>query len=191
MAITSIKNSFSRGAFRLRLPRRLRSTATSRGSGSGGGEIVSPKTANKEDGFRQVFRYLDADDDGKISADELRAYFASVGDAVSPEDAEKIIKELSKGGDAEDSSMLGFTEFVRAMEFGDSGGDDNDVVLRQAFEVYEVDKGSGCITAEGLRRVLRRLGEVKSREECEAMIGFYDLDGNGVLDFHEFYKMMT
>lgn len=176
MAIAGITKPFSSRAFKLRLPRRLRPNTT------------TPIRISKEEESRQVFRFLDADNDGKISADELRAYFSSVGDSISQEEAEKVIKEFSSGGD-QDPLLLEFGEFVRVMELRD-GDDDGGVVLRRAFEVYEVEKGSGFITAEGLRRVLRRLGDVKSVEDCRAMIGVYDLDGNGVLDFDEFCKMM-
>ncbi|KZV20209.1 Calmodulin-like 41, partial [Dorcoceras hygrometricum] len=147
----------------------------------------------KEDEYWRVFRYLDTDKDGKISANELRDYFASVGDSVSADEAKKIIQEFSrsKGGGGEDSMRLEFGEFVRMAELRDGDDVDNVVILRQAFEVYEVDKGSGFITPEGLRCVLRRLGDAKSYQECEAMIRTYDLDGNGALDFYEFQKMMS
>ncbi|KAL1534895.1 putative calcium-binding protein CML41 [Salvia divinorum] len=102
----------------------------------------------------------------------------SIGDSVSREEAERIIGQLQ------------FEDFVRVMELREGDGDVVEV-LRRAFEVYEEEKGSGCITAEGLRQVLRRLGDVKSVRECKATIGVYDLDGNGVLDFDEFSKMMT
>ncbi|KAK6115862.1 hypothetical protein DH2020_008131 [Rehmannia glutinosa] len=157
----------------------------------GRGEIATLKSGSKEDEFRQVFGYLDSNSDGRISADELREYFVSVGDDVSREEAEKIIGELlggGGGGGEESNLLLGFGEFVRLMEVREG---ENDDVLRRAFEVYEVEKGSGFITPEGLRRVLGRLGDVKSVQECRAMIRVYDLDGNGVLDFDEFYKMMT
>ncbi|KAL7081593.1 hypothetical protein ACP275_14G049300 [Erythranthe tilingii] len=197
MAISGITKPFSSKVFKLRFPRRLRSKSTpppGSSSSGGGSGIGTPKSAGcKEDEFRQVFRFLDADGDGRISAAELKAYFASVGDSVSHEEAEKIIGELSGGGGEGSNLLLGFGEFVRVVELRDGGdyGGDSVVVLRRAFEVYEEEKGSGCITAEGLREVLRRLGDVRSVEECRAMIGVYDLDGNGVLDFDEFYKMMT
>ncbi|KAL1564439.1 putative calcium-binding protein CML41 [Salvia divinorum] len=175
MAIASIiTKPFSSGVFKLRHLRSRPPPPT---------EAALPNFGSREEEFRRVFRFLDSDNDGSISADELTAYFASVGDAVSREEAERIIIEFSGGGSL---LQLKFEEFVRVMD----GGADVDV-LRQAFEVYEEEKGSGCITAEGLRQVLRRLGHVKSVQECKDMIGVYDLDGNGVLDFHEFCKMMT
>ncbi|PIN15829.1 Calmodulin and related proteins (EF-Hand superfamily) [Handroanthus impetiginosus] len=144
----------------------------------------------KEEGeFRKVFSYLDANNDGKISADELSASFSSIGDDVSIDKVEKIIREFSNGGATEDSLLLDFEAFERMMDLRDS---EDDKVLQQAFEVYVEEKGGarGCITPEGLRRVLGRLGDVKSYEECEAMIRVFDLDGDGVLDYNEFQKMM-
>lgn len=192
MAISSIAKPFNTRAFKLRLPRRLRfkpyaatppTETASPGRGSPDGGISTSKTSTSEDEFRRVFCFLDADGDGKISAEELRDYFDSIGECLSYDDAKRIIGEFSNG-----SLLLGYGEFVRLMELRDGDGD---VVLRQAFEVYEVEKGCGFITPEGLRQVLRRLGDVKSLQECKAMIRVYDLDGNGVLDFYEFYKMMT
>ncbi|KAH6785612.1 hypothetical protein C2S51_038067 [Perilla frutescens var. frutescens] len=167
MAIATIARPFSSKVFNLRLPRHLRpkpDTATpppettSSRRGSGGGErdvaIVSPRPSSKEDEFRWVFRFLDADNDGKIFADELTAYFTTFSDSLSREEAERIIGEFSEG-----SKLLEFGEFVRVMELCGGDGDGVDV-LRQAFEVYEEEKGSGCITPAGLREVLRRLGDV-------------------------------
>ncbi|XP_073020248.1 probable calcium-binding protein CML41 [Primulina eburnea] len=193
--LSRIKSSFmgTRANLKLRLPglrrsgerREIPSTKCS-AADCGGGVAIT-----KEDEYWRVFRYFDTNKDGKISANELRNYFASVGDSVSDEEARKIIQEFSKGkAGGEDSMRMEFGEFVRMAELRDND-DDNVVILRRAFEVYEVDKGSGFITPEGLRCVLLRLGDVKSYQECEAMIGTYDLDGNGALDFNEFQRMMT
>lgn len=71
-----------------------------------------------------------------------------------------------------------------------AGEDEIDDDLRRAFEMFEAEKGCGCITPRGLQKMLSRLGEVRSDEDCVAMIRVFDLDGNGVLDFHEFLQMM-
>ena len=63
--------------------------------------------------------------------------------------------------------------------------------MKTAFEMFEVEKGSGCITPKGLQNMLTKLGESRTYGECEAMINYYDIDGNGVLDYHEFRQMMT
>lgn len=135
----------------------------------------------KEEALREVFRRFDSEGDGKISSEELISYFASIGDNISKEEAQRVIQDFDNDGD----NLLGFKEFVKLME-GDNEGDD----IKRAFEMYEVDKGSGCITPVGLQQMLNRLGDMKSYEDCVAMIRVFDLDGNGVLDFHEFHQMM-
>ncbi|CAI0425462.1 unnamed protein product [Linum tenue] len=113
-------------------------------------------------------------------------YFASTtGEAMSREDAERVIGEFDGDGDG----TLGFGDFVRMVDGGDGKEFDGD--LRRAFEMFEEDKGEGCITPRGLQRMLVRLGDRKSLDECTAMIRPFDLDGDGVLDFPEFQRMMN
>ncbi|KAJ4844873.1 hypothetical protein Tsubulata_004368 [Turnera subulata] len=150
------------------------------------------KTSSKEDELKEVFRHFDSDGDGKISALELRAYFGSIGEYMSHEQAESAINDLDSDGD----SLLDFQDFLRLMrgegtDDRKKGQDDDDDDLKRAFEMFEVEKGSGCITPKGLQRMLQRLGDAKSYDECVAMIHVYDIDGNGVLDFHEFHQMMA
>ena len=61
--------------------------------------------------------------------------------------------------------------------------------LKEAFKMYEMD-GSGCITPRSLKRMLSRLGESRSIDECKVMIARFELDGDGVLTFDEFKVMM-
>ncbi|XVE69952.1 hypothetical protein DITRI_Ditri10aG0032600 [Diplodiscus trichospermus] len=143
--------------------------------------VVPAAPALKEEELQEVFRRFDSDGDGKISSEELSSYFASIGDNISREEAQRVIKDFDNNGD----NLLEFTDFVKLME-GDNEGD----AIKGAFEMYEVDKGCGCITPVGLQQMFNRLGDVKSYEECVAMIRAFDLDGNGVLDFHEFQQMM-
>lgn len=132
----------------------------------------------------EVFRHFDADGDGKISAYELRSYMGSIGEHLSLEDAQGVISDLDSDGD----NLLDFQDFTRMMNRG--GGDHHDD-MRKAFEMFVWDKGSACITPKGLQRMLQRLGDYKSYDECVAMIHAFDIDHNGVLDFNEFHQMMA
>ena len=146
----------------------------------------TPKLTSKEDELKEVFRYFDGDGDGKISALELRAYFGSIGEYMSHEEAQGVIADLDSDGD----NLLDLEDFLKLMK-RETGGGQGDEDLKKAFEMFEMEKGSGRITPSSLQRMLHRLGDPKSFDECAAMIRVYDIDGNGVLDFNEFHQMMT
>jgi len=147
--------------------------------------LIGPSGPKYDNGLKGVFDHLDVDKDGKISSSELTDYFASVGESVSHKVAERVINEFDSDGD----ELLDFGDFEKLMKQEES--EEVEDVLRSAFEMFEVEKGCGCITPKGLQQMLRQLGDVKSHDECAAMIRPFDLDGNGFLDFHEFQQMMS
>ncbi|KAK7359949.1 hypothetical protein VNO77_01918 [Canavalia gladiata] len=179
---------FSNKSLRLNLHRRGSRSSNSSSSSprSPMSTCTTPKNNNNnglENGFVEVFRHFDCDGDGKISAYELRSYFGSIGEHMSHEEAEGVIHDLDSDGD----NMLDFNDFSKLMKR--EGGDDD---LRKAFEMFVWEKeGCGCITPMGLQRMLHRLGDDKSYDECVAMIDAFDIDHNGVLDFNEFHQMMV
>ncbi|KNA05311.1 hypothetical protein SOVF_191550, partial [Spinacia oleracea] len=143
-------------------------------------------TRTREEELKEVFRHFDMDNDGKITALELRRYFKSIGEVISKEDAQEVIDEL----DSDKDGMLEFKDFVKLMETKDDDeGTDED--MKKVFETFEHEKGSGRITPRGLQRALYKLGDSKSFKECAAMIQVYDTDGDGELDFNEFHQMMA
>ncbi|CAA7405236.1 unnamed protein product [Spirodela intermedia] len=133
-------------------------------------------------GFSEAFRRFDANGDGKISGEELLSFLLSAGEDVGVKDVEKLVGEFDSDGDG----FIDYVDFVRLVS--DGGEVDGD--LRAVFEMFIAEKGGGFITPKGLRRVLRRLGETASHEECAAMIRAFDGDGDGVLNYDEFCKMM-
>ncbi|XP_061375163.1 probable calcium-binding protein CML41 [Gastrolobium bilobum] len=189
--ILKLSKWFSNKSLRLSLhPKRSRSSHSSLSSSRS--LPMSPctihnKSSGEEGSLREVFRHFDGDGDGKISAYELRSYFGSIGEYMSHEEAEEVIHDLDSDGD----NLLDFKDFKKLMKReGRDGGDDED--LRKAFEMFVCEKeGSGCITPKGLQRMLHRLGDEKSHDECVAMINAFDIDHNGVLDFNEFHQMMA
>jgi calcium-binding protein CML len=67
---------------------------------------------------------------------------------------------------------------------------DLDAELRDAFDVYDIN-GDGRISVAELSKVLGRIGEGCSTEECERMVASVDVDGDGCVGFEEFKKMMS
>lgn len=132
--------------------------------------------------LQRVFDYFDENGDGKISPAELQSCVTTVGSKLSMDEAEAAVKLSDLNGDG----LLDFEEFQKLME---TSGEEEDIALREAFAMYDME-GSGCITPKSLKRMLSRLGDSKSIENCRGMIRMYDLNGDGVLSFDEFRTMM-
>ncbi|KAI9113239.1 hypothetical protein K1719_015764 [Acacia pycnantha] len=191
------KKFFSNKTFRLiTFPRFLRPSPKPSNSNATPHETPSISTPTehddgdaldqKEEPMRHVFDHFDVDKDGKISCEELMQYLASAGESVTHNGARRVIHDFDSNGD----NLLEYGDFVRLLEQKDTD-ESRDDVLKSAFQMFEVNKGCGYITPKGLQQMLRQLGDLKSHEECAAMIRVFDLDGNGSLDFHEFQQMMT
>ncbi|KAG0463586.1 hypothetical protein HPP92_019655 [Vanilla planifolia] len=135
----------------------------------------------------RLFRCLDEDGDGKISPSELQQFLRRlVGEDLGDEEAIVAVAMHDSDGDG----LLCFDDFKRLMSGGaEEGEEEEERRLREAFRVYQME-GEECITPKSLRTTLGRLGERRSVEECEVMIGRYDVNGDGVLSFDEFKLMM-
>ncbi|XP_048443944.1 putative calcium-binding protein CML19 isoform X1 [Pyrus x bretschneideri] len=134
-------------------------------------------------GYERVFRYFDEDGDGKISPSELRRRLGLMGGELLQNEAEVAVEMLDSDGDG----LLGLEDLVGLME----GGKEEEKLkgLREAFEVYDVER-CGFITPSSLKRMLSKLGESKSIDECKVMIQRFDLNGDGLISFEEFRIMM-
>ena len=136
--------------------------------------------------YERIFKRFDEDGDGKLSPSELQRCVGTIGKELLLEEAREVVGSMDSDGDG----FLGFEEFMGWME--KETGDDQERKmedLREAFRMYEMDR-SGCITPKSLKRMLSRLGESRSVEDCCVMIGQFDANGDGVLCFDEFKLMM-
>ncbi|KAF7804004.1 calmodulin-like protein 3 [Senna tora] len=68
---------------------------------------------------------------------------------------------------------------------------DEEEDMKEAFKVFD-QNGDGFITEEELSTVLASLGlkHGKELEECKRMINRVDADGDGMVNFVEFKRMM-
>ncbi|CAN4082299.1 unnamed protein product [Withania somnifera] len=132
---------------------------------------------------QRLYDRFDENKDGKISAEELQQCVHLIGKEMSYEEAKAAVED----NDSDCDDLLDFEEFVRLIE----GGSEEEKAheLKEAFRMYEME-GCGCITPESLSMMLARLGESTTLDECRGMICRYDIDGDGLLNFHEFEIMM-
>ncbi|KAL4361155.1 hypothetical protein GQ457_04G015180 [Hibiscus cannabinus] len=134
--------------------------------------------------YERVLRYFDGDGDGKVSASELSHRLGQMGGKLVLNEALVAVEALDSNGDG----LLDLQDLINLMD-EDNGEEDKLRDLREAFGMYEED-GCGFITPKGLKKMLSKLGESKSIDDCKLMIKHFDLNGDGVLSFEEFRVMM-
>ncbi|KAB1218936.1 putative calcium-binding protein CML25 [Morella rubra] len=141
--------------------------------------------------FKQVFKVIDANGDGRISTLELGEVLLCLGHEKSTalEEAERMVGEMDCNGDG----LIDLDEFMDVMNTGGKAGVDaiEEDHLLDAFLIYDIDK-NGLISPKELQLVLVSLGcEKCSLEECRRMIKAVDRDGDGFVGFEDFRSMMT
>ncbi|KAL8248666.1 hypothetical protein R6Q59_005534 [Mikania micrantha] len=140
---------------------------------------------DKNQQYQRVFRHIDQNGDGKISPPELQICIGKIGGDLTLEDAEMAAALMDSDGDG----MLSMEDLVKVVESANEEEKFSD--LKKAFKMYEEIEGSGCITPKSLRRMLSKLGESRTVDDCKVMIAKFDVNGDGVLSFDEFRVMMA
>ncbi|XP_073282387.1 calmodulin-like protein 3, partial [Primulina huaijiensis] len=126
---------------------------------------------------------------GYITKQELRESLKNIG--ISAE--EKDVVDMVENFDSNEDGLIDFDEFGELFEsiLGRKEGCLKDESLKEAFDVFDGNK-DGLITVEELGLVLCSLGlaQGKNLDDCKEMIRKVDLDGDGMVDFDEFKRMM-
>mmetsp|Transcript_31557 Transcript_31557/g.69069 ORF Transcript_31557/g.69069 Transcript_31557/m.69069 type:complete len:274 (-) Transcript_31557:143-964(-) len=140
--------------------------------------------------FLMVFRFFDCDHRGKLSGQQLRAVFLSLGQLFSEEEIDKMIGDVAPDADAVD-----FTEFLALMSSpakGPSGGTDVGDEVLEAFKIVDSD-GDGFISQQDLLCTLQSSGEPVSRHEIALMIedvGEEESAGEIMVNYDQFQAML-
>ncbi|KAD0150550.1 hypothetical protein E3N88_41279 [Mikania micrantha] len=153
--------------------------------------------------LKSVFATFDKNRDGFITKQELSDSLRNIGISTSERDVLEMVQKVDVNGDG----LIDFDEFCELFESmmsrededggkiddgdGDVNLDHEDGDLKDAFDVFDGDR-NGLISVEELGLVLDSLGfkEGKKLEDCKMMISKVDIDGDGMIDFHEFKSMM-
>ncbi|XP_024369922.1 calmodulin-like protein 3 [Physcomitrium patens] len=153
-------------------------------------------TASAVKDLEDVFKMLDRNGDGKISKTELGAVLGSLGEILTDPELEQMIREVDVDGDG----GIDLQEFIKlnaecvdAKRLTAEGEADSHIeeALQSAFNVFDSDN-DGFISAGELHRVLSSLGDDNiSLDDCRYMISCVDADGDQLVDFKEFRKLMN
>lgn len=101
-------------------------------------------------------------------------------------EAEHAAKHMLGAADLNRDGAVDFGEF---MEVNRKNGVRSSEI-KSAFWTFDQD-GDGRISAEDLQKMMERLGESCSLEECKRMVRHVDKNQDGVVDMDEFMEMMT
>ncbi|XP_044463390.1 calmodulin-like protein 3 [Mangifera indica] len=170
--------------------------------------LESSKERKGSSGYKKgelttVFATFDKNGDEFITKQELRESLKNLGILVTEKEVEELVAKVDANGDGSidfDEFCMLYEAVIGHQDHGASGGigeDGKDEVfdeegnLKEAFDVFDKDK-DGLISVEELGFVLSSLGlkEGKKSENCKEMIRRVDSDGDGMVNFDEFRRMM-
>ena len=141
---------------------------------------------NQEDFEKEIrdsFALYDRDGNGSISLIELREVLRNIGEKVTDDEINQIIRIADQDGDGE----IDYDEFVelRRKLKGDEKED-----LRKAFAVFDQD-GNGSISQMELKIVLDKIGIHMSEAEVKRTMSEADTDGDGEISYTEFVDVVS
>ncbi|KXN82946.1 Calmodulin [Leucoagaricus sp. SymC.cos] len=138
--------------------------------------------------YKDSFQVFDTDGNGTISPQELGSLMRSFGQNPTAAQLDTIMNNI----DSDKNGSIDFDEFVGLMAVRSkaTGSDpDEESDLREAFEYFDKN-GDGSINVDELKIVMRNIGVYLTDEELDLMMKEADEDGNGVIDFQEFRRVI-
>jgi len=120
--------------------------------------------------FKEAFGIIDSDKDGIVTAGDLKNAFAGVGKTVGDAEINNML--------AEAPGPVNFTQMVTLFAEKMAGGADDDKVIVQSFEAFEIN---GQIDAEMFRHSMMTWGEKFSASEIDDAFAEFSIEG-GMID---------
>ena len=91
--------------------------------------------------------------------------------------------------DSDGSGAIEFNEFLALMT-ARVGEKDSREDIEKVFKLFD-DERTGHVSIKNLRRVAKELGETMDDNELNEMIERADSNQDGLVDFEDFYSIMT
>jgi calmodulin len=153
------------------------------------GRIAIPITTTANPNFRPAFEIIDTDHDGKISSDDLRAFYAGIPSGENND--ETMIGTMISVADANKDGFVEFDEFEKVLEttpFSRSGNGGDDGLMKDVFKVMDKD-GDGRLSYGDLKSYMDSAGLAVTDDEIKSMIRLAGGDLNDGVSFDGLLKI--
>lgn len=148
------------------------------------GRTLAASTTSTSD-LRPAFDVLDADRDGKISKDDLRAFYAGFSSSGADE---SLIRAMMSAADSNSDGFVEYAEFERVLacpKSSEFGG-----VMKDVFKVMDRD-GDGKLSHEDLKSYMNSAGFPATDEDIKAMIKLGGGDENEGVSYAGLLKILA
>ncbi|XP_028394071.1 calmodulin-like [Dendronephthya gigantea] len=126
--------------------------------------------------YWQAFSVFDVDGDGTISTEELGNVMKSLGQNLTQEEIQTMIREIDTDG----NGTVDFNEFLSLIVPTQKESPQNN--LLDAFRAFDVN-GDGYISRDELKEGLHILGEMVTDVELNELINKIDSDNDGQIRY--------
>ncbi|KAL6188459.1 hypothetical protein ACLB2K_039852 [Fragaria x ananassa] len=140
------------------------------------------KSSSSFSDLRAAFDVLDADRDGKISKDDLRAFYAGFSSSGADE---SLIRAMMSAADSNSDGFVEYHEFERVLACQNPSG-----VMEDVFKVMDRD-GDGKLSHEDLKSYMNSAGFPASDDDIAAMIKLGGGDEAQGVDYAGLLKILA
>jgi calcium-dependent protein kinase len=150
--------------------------------------IVNRLNSSEINDLRDIFRSLDVEMTGYITADGLQTALEQRGLTLAHGEIQsKLYAEIIMANDYLGEGRIKYTDFLIAtLDFKQILDDE---IIWGAFSFFDTDR-DGCITTSEIEGALIRAGCELSQEELNEVFEAFDLNSDRYIDFEEFKEML-
>jgi len=135
---------------------------------------------------KAAFALFDHDGDGRITIDELRHLYTSLGQTFSEAELRDFLNEVDSDG----SGTIEWNEFLALMvrQLKGATRDEREQGLRNAFEAMDSDQ-DGYVTLNEFKQLMTNIGT--SEDDVERLVAAMDVDGDGKVTYQEYLNSFS
>ena len=142
-------------------------------------------TLDQKQEYKEIFEIFDSDQSGSIQSEEIAQVMRTLGQNPTNEEVEAMVNNIDVDGNGE----VDFDEFLILMVQQLKKENEAEEELVEVFNMFDKD-GDGLISVHDLVARFTELGDPIYNDEAQEMMANCDVDGDGMLNFAEFVKLM-